>query len=244
MKRGKLLLRIGVFAILMLLVSALLYLWIIEMDISIDLGFVQHNKTSHSTLLLQEGREMLALATTEYRRKSVFPYDFIPEDTDFRPLFAALFRQEKLAPEEERLVAIYRLCARMGIDLSEENDRFVLISARLRAGFPLEEALRLRLWDNDPKRIGITLSDAAILDIEIVDDQFDDYPYPDIEANPEEWKEIAFFVQQELRTIARKEGLLIEAEKRGKAALKKLFQGLGYERIEFRTKSENVEALD
>jgi hypothetical protein len=230
---------VGSTAAAILLIAAALYAGSFKFDFPLSLPFMSRKSEAASSLMLTESRELLRLATVEYLYKSVFPYDFIPEGTDFRYLFSALFRNQLLSPEEEELIEIYRLCARIGIDLSMEQYRFAVISTRVKGGFDLSNggiiAELLPTEKGEGKGVIISLPEPSITQLVIEDEVSEGYRYPDIEAGPADWKAITDLTGEMVRRKVLEEGILETAEERGKAYLEMLFSQAGYERIFFRT---------
>lgn len=213
--------------------AALFYAAAPRFNLSIDLPFVSRKKEADSQLVFLESREVLALATVEYLYKSVFPHDFIPEGTDFRALFSRLFRGETLTPEEERLVEIYRVCADVGIDPELEQYRFAVITARVKGGWDLRGTGMS--VEETPEGLVITLPRPVITDLIIEDETSGRYSYPDLQAGPAAWKKITGLTEEEIRRRVLAEGILDEAETRGKTYLEMLFAQAGYRSISFRT---------
>jgi len=215
------------------------YLLAARLDITFHLPFISHQREADSKVVLSESREILRLATVEYLYKSVFPYDFIPEGTDFRKLFSSLFRNEKLTDEEQALIDLYRLCAEIGIDLNMEQYTFAVITTRVKGGFDLSQK-GIGIEETDGERPGkhnvtITLPKPIITECVVEDETSDRYPYPDIQAGPATWKEITSIAQRAIRKRVIEEGILEEAQQRGKAYLELLFSQAGYDKISFRT---------
>jgi hypothetical protein len=221
--------------VLMALVIAAggLYLAALRFDFNLEIPFIYRKSDSASRLMHLESREVLRLATVEYLYKSVFPHDFIPEETDFRQLFARLYRGEELTAEEERLAEVYRICVQIGIDPEIDQYKFAVITTRVKGGFDFSEA-GIGI-EEEAGGIIITLPEAVITELVIEDETSDGYEYPDIDAGPAAWKIITDLTREEIRKTVLSEGILSDAEKRGKSYLEMLFTQAGYERISFRT---------
>lgn len=227
-----------------LLLAGVIYLASWYFDFTIDLPFMKRQTISASRQVLTGARDLMELATVEYLYKTVFPYDLVPPDTDFRDLFGRSFRGEILSREEEELIELYRLCAGIGIDLSMEQYRFAVISVRVRGGYDFQDRV-LHLEEEAGSKqqkpgIIVTLPEAVITDLVIVDEVREEYPYPDIDASPAQWKVVSALVEESTRRQVLEDGILEEAEKRGKAYLQAVLKQAGYERISFRTYASNL----
>ncbi len=223
----------------LLMAAGALYLAAVRFDFQLGNPFVYRKSESASRLMLLESREVLRLATVEYLYKSVFPHDFIPEETDFRQLFSRLYRGETLTEEEERLVQVYRLCVQIGIDPEIEQYKFAVITTRVKGGFDFSET-GIGIQET-AEGIIITLPEPVITELVIEDETSDGYAYPDIDAGPAVWKTITDLTGEEIRSTVLREGILSDAERRGKAYLEMLFSQAGYESISFRTYPSKAE---
>jgi hypothetical protein len=245
MKKRRLLITLGTLLFLLVITIGGFYFASFQFDFSIDLPFMKRETLSASRQILTGSRDLMELAVVEYLYKAVFPYDLIPRDTDFRDLFARLFRKEQLTAKEEQLIELYRLCAEIGIDLSLEQYRFAVITLRVKGGFDFQER-GMTIFEEPASRhqgseIVVSLPAATITDLVIEDERLRDYPYPDIDAGPAQWKAITALVEEEIRAKVIEEGILEEAEKRGKAYLRAVLKQAGYERISFRIYASNSE---
>lgn len=152
--------------------------------------------------LLAEKREISRLTTLRYIRRSVFPHDFYDPQVDWELLLnrRKWQRPEKemqlLSTKEQEHLKLWELCQKIGLDL-EDDSCFLVISSEINIG--------LDLTSQNPK--------TKILDFKVRDFGSKDYPYPEVEITPEQWKKIIQFVKTPLLRQAEKAGILKKAKK-------------------------------
>ena len=139
----KLLLRLLAPALVLALVVVLLVrLEIIENPVRFvaeELGIVSRTKTAGSTLLLEELRSIYRLNTMEYIYRTVFPFDYMPETTDYSEVMNTI--RNSAVPAGEALTEDQRLyfdAANLAEDVGLEEEEFLVLTVRVFAGFDLE----------------------------------------------------------------------------------------------------------
>ena len=194
----------------------------------------RHEETAYSAAILEQVRDISRLDTIEFVYKTVFPYDLIGKDTDFRRLVSRFKDGEKLGIEEIKQLSVLGIAAEAGIDLLEENYEFTVISARIKAGFDFGEDVgdSVRI-DRENSRITIDLPPAVITDIIIEDSHSGNYEYPDIDVSPEQWKTLTAILSEKLVLEAAERDITGIAEERGRELIRGLFSNAGFSEIMF-----------
>ena len=213
-------------------------------NIDIRERFKKNRTTAASVAVLEEVRDLFLFQTVEYIYKTVFPYDFVPADYDWRSLLRKVSQESPLSAEETEYLSIYRFCEEIGIRLDSNRYEFVVITAVVRGGFDLqgtvyespEEFDNLKKYvrvDEEEKTLFLRLPKPVIVDFTIEDSTAADYTYPDIEISPENWKKLTDFVSEKIREQVIAEGILELAKQRGQTFIEKLLIDAGLQRVVF-----------
>lgn len=213
----------------------------------ISLGTKKTTAESHS--LLREVRPIFLLSTVEYTYKTVFPYDFFPEETDYDRLHTISRSAEEPGDKQAEEVELYRLCLEMGMDVGPESRDFAVITTRIKAGFNLEktpwdQASRGDSREEPPirlitenrsgrRRVAVSLPETEITEFILQDETSGDYNYPDLEITASEWRRITHYVEDRIRPRVIEEGILKRAEERARGYIRSLLSEGGYEEIVF-----------
>jgi hypothetical protein len=198
-----------------------------------EFSLIRHEQLSARESILMEARAIYRIDTVELVYKSVFPYDFIPAEPDWRLLFYAE-QSRRLSDEEADLLAFYHFCRELGIDLASRDPGFAVVTVVARAGFdfsgfPLEKKLVL-----NESGIEITLPDPGITNLVIRDSGSETYPYPGLEISPENWKRLTEYVAQNMDEVIAGTSLLERARQRGEELFRRLVEARGFETVLFR----------
>ena len=197
-----------------------------------DFSLVRRETISVRESILMEARAIYRIDTVELVHKSVFPYDFIPAEPDWRLLFYAE-QTRRLSDEEADLLAFYHFCRELGIDLASRNPGFAVVTVVARAGFdftdfPLESRLVLK-----ESGIEISLPEPGITNLVIRDSGSGEYPYPGLEISPENWKRLTEYVAQNMDEVLAETLLLERARQRGEELFRRLVEARGFETVLF-----------
>gem|GEM_PF-2359452 len=233
---------IGIIAAALILTAAVTVLPML--GISLKLPFISHTRVSESEVLLKEIHPLFKLTTVEYTYKSVFPYDFIPENSDPQGAYTRQQRGEKLTSQQEKAARLYRVCLESGVPLRSRSTEFVVLTSRVKGGYNLdpEKSEKSRLQVHLNPALGtaeIQLPDPVITDFIIQDETSDHYQYPDIHVDAEQWRIITDYVQDKIRSRVLDEGILITTDKKMKELLTRIMQASGWEHIVFTTASDS-----
>lgn len=198
-----------------------------------EFSLIRREQLSVRESILMEARAIYRVDTVELVHKSLFPYDFVPAETDWRLLFYAE-QTRTLSDEEAELLAFYRFCRELGIDLASRNPGFAVVTVVARAGFdfsgfPLEEKLIL-----SGSAIEISLPNPGITNLVIRDSGSETYPYPGLEISPENWKRLTEYIAQNMDDVLVQTSLLERARERGEEFFRRLVAARGFETVLFR----------
>lgn len=226
--------------LIIIIILAVLALIIADRFFNIDLNFrlSRTEKTAVSVAVLEEMKEILSVNTVEYVYKTVFPYDFVPADTDWNSLLGKRRNNQPLSDMENRHLEVYELCRDVGISLDSRSYVFVVITSVVKGGFDLqgtvyenlEEYIRI---DEESNTLTLKLPEPKIVDLIIEDSTSETYKYPDLGIEPENWKKLTGFIAGEIEGKVIEEGILEAARTRGEEFFRRLFLEAGYSEIIF-----------
>ncbi len=244
-----------VIPVLLLLISGALFIVTAKPFFGIDLGInpVKRERTAVSVSVLTEVRDIMSLNTVEFVYKSVFPHDFLPSDIRWDSILYKDQTGQPLLPEEAEYVSIYRLCRKIGIDLRQNNYDFVVVTGIIKAGYDFSdtpyssaggtsidesnpEYKRLKEYvsfSEDGSRLLLKLPQPEIVSFIIEDSTSEDYAYPDISIDPEQWKVLSTFVTEKVRGRVLEEGILRLARKKGEAFITRIMRDAGFQEVVF-----------
>lgn len=214
------------------------------LDIDIDFGLTRDRSYAESVAILRETRDLFALSTVEIVYKSVFPYDFVPSEMNWARFVEQAAEGRALSPREQEYLRIYQLCREIGIDLRQGKNEFVVITGVVQGGFDLsdtvfaqeqpdKEDLQRLIQITSERIVRLRLPEATVTDLVIEDARTEEYAYPDIDVNPEQWRRIAEFMGRMIGERVIREGRLASATENGKAFLRNLILSLGYRDVIF-----------
>ena len=198
-----------------------------------DLHIFTRKKTSSSEIILTHINEIYNLSSVEYVYKTVFPFDFYDEDTDWYSLLSKRSRGEPLTEKEKKYTALYDLCREIGIPLTRSNYKFIVITSLVKAGISSINLIGKDDVKIEGSSITIRLPKPGITEFIIEDNDSSSYSYPDIPVDPLHWKRITDFARPEIEKRILAEGILTEADKRLKEFLSSLLYESGFEQVIF-----------
>lgn len=237
-KKGRRRIRLGCFVWLLIaaVIIAAAFVFLADPLFGIDLRNIILRRTteSMSVVVLQETRDVLNFQTIEYVYKAVFPYDFVETDYDWRALLNKAAANTELTESELEHLDFYTFCRELGIRLLTDRYDFVVITAVVRAGFDLsgtafehpsaaEDITEYVAYDEEARRLTLNLPEPVIVDFIIEDETSEAYPYPDIAMGPDKWKRLTEYAEGRIRGKVIGEGILSQAEERGRDFLERIF---------------------
>ncbi len=212
------------------------------LGLSLKIPFTSRSQISESEILLKEIHPLFKLTTVEYTYKTVFPFDFIPENSDPQRAYTRRQNGAELTSNEQEAARLYKLCLDAGIPLWNRSTEFVVLTSRVKGGYNLQPLLssspsstdELRVYPNAAlSTVEIRLPAPEITELIIQDETSDFYQYPDINVDAEQWRRITDYVEEKIRRRVIDEGILTKTEDRIKAILTRLMQSSGWQEIVF-----------
>lgn len=167
-----------------------------------------------------------------YTYKTLFPYDFLIGEPNWGLI---LGKSGKFLSEEDLLNRdFYLKCKEIGVDLNRHK-AFFIIETRAVAGFSVDSFIKDPVFNYDVENSKVVLHSprAEILSIEVVDN-LKKSNYPDVNISPKEWKEIIELVLPEIETNIIDSGILEKSDKRNRDFLTKIYEGIGWNKVEFK----------
>lgn len=202
-------------------------------DFNFSLPFIYTKNISSTEIILKKINKVSTLSTVEYIYKSVFPFDFIDKDTPWRKILSKRIKGEFLTETENGDLRLYDLCQSIGINPEYETYDFVVITSIVEAGFNLENNMSKEHIMIDGKFITLKIPEIIITKFTIEDTDSTRYPYPDLDVDPVNWKKITDYVERKIRVRVVEDGVLKNAEERGKDFIRSILIESGWEKIIF-----------
>lgn len=202
-------------------------------DFNFSLPFIYNKKSSSAEIILTKIRKVSTLSTVEYIYKSVFPFDFIDKDTVWRKILLKRLRGEILSEIEKEKLWLFDLCRSIGINLEYETFDFVVITSIVEAGFNMGNDMSGEHIKIDEKNITLRIPEIMITKFTIDDSDSTKYSYPDMNIDPMNWKKITDYVEKKTRVRVVEDGILKNAEERGKDFIRSILFESGWEKIIF-----------
>ena len=224
----------SILLLILLIVAAVIFiLFQTGFELNIPNPFVKTTRSSASSIVLKQMRDLSRLNTIEFIYKSVFPHDLINSDIDMANLIRRYNNHERLSFEEIEMLSIYGITTEAGIDPGGTS--FAVITVRIKAGFNFENGFSEEqiLINPDTGSITLPLPKAEITEIIIEDDKSSLYEYPDLDVSPEQWKTLSSLLTAAAKKEAVERGILTEAEERGRQTIRRLLLNSGYKTVEF-----------
>jgi hypothetical protein len=221
--------------ILLVAAAAVLYFAAEKFDIHIANPFYKKEEIRSSSTLLKQIENLSRLNSIEFIYKTVFPYDLIEPDSDFKRIIEEYKSGKKLDFKEVELLSVYGISAEAGIDLLNDDYSFAVITARIKAGFNFpdtipEDSITINREDDS---IIVRMPPVQITEVIIEDADSSVYKYPDLNISPEQWKTLTSMISRLVREEAVKKGILQQAEKRGKNLIRELLLSAGFNQVSF-----------
>lgn len=227
-------------------------------DVLSAVGIARTNRIEVSRIVLEEVREIYQLSSIEYVYRTVFPYDFMDPAVSLDSMLATLRAgrgsiETLLSPVEMEFYRAYNLARDVGLGVSEDDFEFLVVTVIVGAGFDLADTLPAspselsqsqlesvvaieaqRVEGTIRRRITLPLPATTLTHVLIEDRDTASYPYPDVAIQPDEWRRVAAFVTERVRERTIQEGILEEADERGRRAIRSLLLESGYDEVLFR----------
>lgn len=219
--------------VLLTLTAAVFILHFTIPDFSFGLPFIYNKKLSSTEIILKEIHKVSTLSTVEYIYKSVFPFDFIDKNTPWRKILSKRIKGEFLTEAENEKLWLFDLCQSIGINIEYETYDFVVITSIVEAGFNLGNGMHAEHIMVDGKNITLRIPEIIITKFTIEDSDSAGYSYPDLDVDPMNWKKITDYVEEKIRLRVIKDGILKNAEERGKDFIRSILIESGWESVVF-----------
>ncbi len=197
-----------------------------------EFSIIRTEKVSARDTLLTDARTVYRLNTVELVYKSVFPYDYLPENPDWQSLFYNEAVGE-LGPGEKELIEFYRFCRSLNIDPVSKEHAFAVVTVIVKAGFDLSDYPLSDSIITERKRVQFTLPYPVVTGIIIHDPSETDYPYPGLEISPENWKRLTEFIKTGVDSIVAETRLLEKAAVKGEELFSRMAAPGGFTDICF-----------
>ncbi len=200
---------------------------------NIDIHFSSKKTVSQSESILTGIRKIFMFSTVEYVYKSVFPFDFYDQTTQWDTLTAKRKTGGNLTAQERDALALYDLCSAAGIRLSGRNYQFLVITSLIKAGLSSPQTITADSITIDGKNITLRLPKPEITESIIEDTDSSTYDYPDMDIDPRHWKQIARYVQSHVEKKVLQKGILTEADSRLKEFISSFLHESGFQSVTF-----------
>jgi hypothetical protein len=247
---------VGLVAVALMITASLTVLP--TLGLSLKLPFSSRTRISESEVLLKEIHPLFKLTTVEYTYKTVFPYDFIPENSDPQRAYTRRQQGAELTSREKEAARLYRICLDSEISLSPRSTDFVVLTSRVKGGYNLQPLLAtapaepagshteadpsrtLAVYPNSAlKTVQIQLPRPIITALIIQDETSEFYQYPDIRVDAEQWRNITDYVEEKIHTRVIEAGILTKTEERIQSILTRMLKSAGWEKVVFIAASES-----
>ena len=222
--------------LLLVLLLAGLFLILAKPVFDIDLRVFQNTKTANSIALFTQVRDVMAINTVEVVYRTVFPFDFVPQDMDWKLFLAQVQEGRALSIQEKEYLKTYQFCLEIGIDLVKKRREFVVVTSIIKGGFDLSEYSVLNTHmqvDNKNGAISVKIPATVVTDVIIEDATTEDYSYPDMAIDPEGWRLLIAFVEKRVQKQVTDEGVLEVARQNGLSFITLLLHEAGYSDVSF-----------
>lgn len=225
----------GALLIVVIGLPAVAFLFLADPLFDLDFGLIVDRTTATSSVMALTGRDLLRLDTLEVVHKVVFPYDFIPEELNWRVFLEQTADRGDLSPLEQRLLDVYALSVSIGIDPASKRKDFVVITAIARIGIDLDSGMGgQQVVIDDAGSVSIDLPPVTITNLIINDPSSEEYGYPDVGMTPESWRRVTGFVAESVAKHVEAKGYFAEAELRAQEFLRRFYHQAGYDSVSFR----------
>lgn len=215
-----------------------------------ELGLINRTKLAASAVLLEELRSIYRLNTVEYIYRTVFPFDYMPETTDYADIMESI--RTSSGPANEALTDDQRMYLD-ALNIAEEvglgEEEFLVLTVRVAAGFDLEGTVQegtphggatISRDDETGRRTArVSIPPAAVTDVVIEDVDPQTYSYPDVGMDAEQWREVAGFVAEYIEARTVEEGILEAAGENARELTRNLLIAAGIDHVTFANERNN-----
>lgn len=201
--------------------------------LKINLHVFSEKTITQSETLLTGIKEIAAFSTVEYVYKSVFPYDFYDESTNWDALLKKEANGEKLSAKEQDELLLFNLCRSVGIHLNHHNYQFIVITSLVKAGLTSVKTLTTDNISINRNEVTIHLPKPEITEFIFEDPDSSNYNYPDVNIDPLHWMKITRYVKDKIILHVLAEGILNEANTRLKEFITPIIQEAGFNTVVF-----------
>ena len=235
--------------VIVILILGIAFVFSAKPLLNLDLGirFLNTRVTSVSESVLVEVKDIFQFNTVEYVYKTVFPYDYVPSEYDWRDLVMRAGQNMPLDAEEEELLSMYRFCEKIGMKIDSRQFEFAVVTCIVKGGYELSGTLYDQIERDVPlpdiegyisineeeKSVTLRLPRPAILDVIIEDTTDSNYSYPALPISPENWKILTNFVAGKIREKVTADGILETAAEKGKEFITKVLKQSGFSSVQF-----------
>jgi len=199
----------------------------------LSLPFVYNTRSSSSDIILKQINKVSTLSTVEYIYKSVFPFDFYEENTDWKDLLSKRTRGDILSESDMENLWLYDECQSIGINLIYKTFDFVVITSIVEAGMNIGNFIDSGDIKIEGKSVTLRMPKTIITNFTIEDSDSSSYNYPDLNVDPLNWKKITNYVEEKIKLRVVEDGVLKTAEKRGQDFIESILIDSGWENIIF-----------
>ncbi len=199
----------------------------------LDIHLSSKKSVSESESILTDIRKVFTFSTVEYVYKSVFPFDFYDEKTDWYMLLNKRSKGVNLTSKEKDSRELYDICSSAGIKLTGKNYQFLVVTSLIKAGLPSPQSITQDSILIEGKNISIRLPKPEITELIIEDPDSSTYQYPDMDIDPLHWKQIARYVQAHIEEKVLNKGILNKADSRLRNFISSFLHEAGFQSVTF-----------
>lgn len=201
------------------------------------------SKRSEAAYTIEEEiDDIYLLNTSEYTLKLIFPHDFVDRDLNWWYIKEMHEREIEVDDDLKPLHEIYRYCLSSGFDPAVETYEFVILTAVVKAGIPLDQTPfdegrlddLVRIEENEKGRvITLDLPETEITQLHIDDRKPAADNFPDAEMTPAQWRDLVTFLTPliEERVVAL--GILDDAAENSRELLEKILLDSDFDEVRF-----------
>ncbi len=225
--------RISLILLIAVICGGILSAAYILSGLKLDIHLSSKKTVSESESILTDIRKIFMFSTVEYVYKSVFPFDFYDEGTNWYTLLNKRNRGKNLTSGERDALSLYDICSSAGISLTGKNYQFLVVTSLIKAGLPSPQSITQDSISIEGKNITVHLPKPAITAFIIEDPDSSTYQYPDMDVDPLHWKMIARYVKIHVEKEVLDKGILNEADSRLKNFISSFLHEAGFRSVTF-----------
>lgn len=179
-------------------------------------------------IILEQVKTISVLESTEFLYQFVFPYDFLPDQKTITLIGQGRFPLNNLPPLQQRA---YRIAERAGLT-GGLTPSFVVITSIVRAGIDFLSSAPVTVErSEDLSTVLLSIPQPDITRV-IIEDIDENYAYPRISVDAEEWKEISEFVREQARSQSLDDGIVTRSMETLKKSLSTVLHISGFQTVE------------